>query len=1092
MPALASNGGGNRNKKSSSSSKNSKSSGGNKKSNNKKSGNKKGNKKSNKNKKDKVQEEFENWLSSLFDWVEVRLDRIQRRIDLASTKAENAVGNVATAISNIDAKNQYLNDAMSEIAKSASDISQFNISVDKNSGTITGNAVEGSLLGDSILGALRYQQQANSVMDRAVNKGLLDQALANDIKGKVATGVIDIDEYPEKIRKVIDAYKEWYDKGADLVQQAEELKQQYKDLQQQKLDNITKHFEAWIGLADAIKASSEATVKYYTTIGQAINTKDASEMNKQLGRQQEISSQYLDEYRRYYLEMQNAVHVFGENSIEYKNAQIQLEEINKSLIESRTAEEDLRHGIAELPFTLRAQIIYRIEKTVDKFSSLIQLTEKRGTVRTGASSAYSTNLNSGEFRNLYRDQMRFNNDLIPKYYEDFVARQNQINAEIKSGKLSVDSERYQELYEKLTKDQSAMISLLSTQEDLKESLRTLNWKPYEKWKTSMDKTTNELQHLQSFIREEEMYTKSGEITSRGWANVAIIAEDMNIAESRITEAKEALKKLGEEFNFGTISAEKYEEETTNVYEEIQKQAERLFDAQQKISEMQIEAWTRENDVLQKLIDKRNEALSAKKEYYDYDKQLREKNKDIAQINAQINALAGATDQASQAKRARLQSELKDKQQDLSDTRYDHQVDIQQQGYQKLSEDMKQALDEAVRLIQGDAATLQKTTSRMLAQLQENNINEKDIINGIVADRRTAISQETQNAINNTIGANISYLAYGLGNIASAIGSHSDKSLLQFNAVIETAINSKGENISSKISQIFSQISSINFDQKFKDLEATISKTQKTAASNPAPAAPKPAPAPAPAPAASKPASSAHETEFLAEKMRREELAEKERRRKAAIDDLAARGTRLSAVIKREGKVGRYDFPLYKELDNINSEIKRLGGTVKRDSRGLFASVSYAKGTKKVNKNELAWTNENMDKVGSEMIVRPSDGAILTPLKANDAVIPANLVQNLFKWGAINPDSFAVNPFMGKWGETSGGTKSEMFSNNTSNQSINLSFDSLFHIDGNVDANVVDRLEDLGKSLTKNKEFQQNVINFVTRNYVKESRKQGFR
>jgi len=43
------------------------------------------------------------------------------------------------------------------------------------------------------------------------------------------------------------------------------------------------------------------------------------------------------------------------------------------------------------------------------------------------------------------------------------------------------------------------------------------------------------------------------------------------------------------------------------------------------------------------------------------------------------------------------------------------------------------------------------------------------------------------------------LAYGLGNIASAIGYNSDKSLLQFNAAIETAINSKGENISSKIS-----------------------------------------------------------------------------------------------------------------------------------------------------------------------------------------------------------------------------------------------------------------------------------------------------
>lgn len=1085
MPALASNGGGNRKKKSSSSSKNSKSSGGGN-GGNKKSGNKKGNKKSNKNKKDKVQEEFENWLSSLFDWVEVRLDRIQRRIDLASTKAENAVGNVATAISNIDAKNQYLNDAMSEIAKSASDISQFNISVDKNSGTITGNAVEGSLLGDSILGALRYQQQANSVMDRAVNKGLLDQALANDIKGKVATGVIDINEYPEKVRKVIDAYKEWYDKGADLVQQAEELKQQYKELQQQKLDNITDHFEAWVGLADAIKASSEATVKYYTTIGQAINTKDASEMHKQLGRQQEISSQYLDEYGKYYQEMQNAVHVFGENSIEYKNAQIQLEEINKSLIESRTAEEDLRHAIAELPFTLRAQIISRIEKTVDKLSSLVQLTEKRGTVRTGASSAYSTNLNSEEFRNLYRDQMRFNNDLIQKYYEDFVARQNQINDEIRSGKLSVDSERYQELYEKLTKDQSAMISLLSTQEDLKESLRTLNWKPYEKWKTSLDKITDEFQHLQSFIREEEMYTKTGEITARGWANVAIIAEDMNIAESRITEARKALKKLGEEFNFGTISAEKYEEETTNVYEEIQKQAERLFDAQQKISEMQIEAWTRENDVLQKLIDKRNEALSAKKEYYDYDKQLREKNKDIAQINAQINALAGATDQASQAKRARLQSELKDKQQDLSDTRYNHQVDIQQQGYQKLSEDMKQALDEAVRLIQGDAATLQKTTSRMLAQLQENNIDERSIINGIIADRRTAISQETQNAINNTIGTNIAFLAYDVQSISSAIGFYSGKSLLQFNAAIETAVNSKGDFIGNKIGQIFSQISSINFDQKFKNLEtaiqnaakATASSTKKTTTTTSSSSTAK---LPEPTSWANASPSSGSSMAAIQQQMQNRE----------ALINLSAHALRIAAVIRSQG-FSDYTAGLLNELNLVLNDIQRRGGTIIRDSRGLPTSISYAKGTKKVNKDELAWTNENMDKVGSEMIVRPSDGAILTPLKANDAVIPANLVQNLFKWGAINPDSFAVNPFMGKWGETSGGTKSEMFSNNTSNQSINLSFDSLFHIDGNVDSNVVDRLEDIGKSLTKNKEFQQNVINFVTRNYVKESRKQGFR
>ena len=83
--------------------------------------------------------------------------------------------------------------------------------------------------------------------------------------------------------------------------------------------------------------------------------------------------------------------------------------------------------------------------------------------------------------------------------------------------------------------------------------------------------------------------------------------------------------------------------------------------------------------------------------------------------------------------------------------------------------------------------------------------------------------------------------------------------------------------------------------------------------------------------------------------------------------------------------------------------------------------------------------------------------------------------------------------MGKWGDVASGSSSaDVFSNNTTTQNVEVHLDSLIRVDGNVDANVMDRLEDLAKSLTKNKDFQQNVINFVTKNYVKESRKQGFR
>ena len=65
-------------------------------------------------------------------------------------------------------------------------------------------------------------------------------------------------------------------------------------------------------------------------------------------------------------------------------------------------------------------------------------------------------------------------------------------------------------------------------------------------------------------------------------------------------------------------------------------------------------------------------------------------------------------------------------------------------------------------------------------------------------------------------------------------------------------------------------------------------------------------------------------------------------------------------------------------------------------RGLATGTRYATGG-------LEW----MDELGPELIIRKSDNAILTRLKAGDSVIPANLTDNLWKWGALNPDTLGV-------------------------------------------------------------------------------------
>ena len=377
----------------------------------------------------KKKSEFEKWLEKLFDWIEVRLDRIQRRIDISTTKAENAIGKLdskgQSLIGTISKnKNANINAAMRQIASNASEVSENNTYIKQKNGKVT--SVKGgsanTLLGASVAGALRYQQQADQVAKVALNKNIFksknrkskasQQKYMNNLISLIHSGAIDIKEYSGDVKKFIEAYKGWYDKSQDLVKSTEELRQQYKELQQTKLDNIVDEFETLVGLSEAVKASSEATVEYYKTAGRAVGAKDEEELEKQRDRQGEITKILTSQISAFKGELVNAEKVFGKNSNEYREAQTKLEEMNKSLIESQTAELELQKSIRELSFTIRGHFITRVKAFVDKLGTIASLAEKRGTT-----SVYGVPTRQTE--DPYMEQTRYNNELILKYYESF-------------------------------------------------------------------------------------------------------------------------------------------------------------------------------------------------------------------------------------------------------------------------------------------------------------------------------------------------------------------------------------------------------------------------------------------------------------------------------------------------------------------------------------------------------------------------------------------------------------------------------------------------------------------------------------------------
>lgn len=130
-------------------------------------------------------DKLSDYASQFFDWIEVRLDRLQKKIDSNISKAESK-----------------LNDKRYSSATS-------------NYMSAVGNTY--TKLYTEQKGRDKYLSTANSYLNKAVSLGAINKKLAKEIKSRVADGSINISRYSSDIQTVISTYKDWIDKAKDCT-----------------------------------------------------------------------------------------------------------------------------------------------------------------------------------------------------------------------------------------------------------------------------------------------------------------------------------------------------------------------------------------------------------------------------------------------------------------------------------------------------------------------------------------------------------------------------------------------------------------------------------------------------------------------------------------------------------------------------------------------------------------------------------------------------------------------------------------------------------------------------------------------------------
>lgn len=617
---------------------------------------------------DEVSEALQNAIKKLkdnaMDWIEVAMDRLDRTTSKYKDYAESDYSHYTKA-------QKYYNKAIA--------------STDKE--------IEAAKKG-----AARYKAQAEKVaVDSEVSKYLTPA-----LKKKVQDGTIDVESLSANQKAAVEAYKEYYDKYLEATQTYREKKVQKLDLAKAKVDNVYDSYDVIVGKREAAENYWNAKAENRVAHGknQKVGSIYYNDLKKQVTYAKSQKNLMSSEEKKVRKRMAEYLKVNNHNVKDkaYQEMRKQLIEFQTSEIEMDTHIQELNQTIQDTRENIKQWSVDRWERAGAKQDAIINyklVTDK--TDRQIQETDYTERIKTANRKILALDNLRKEK---AEYYDAHFS--------------SMNNEEAQKYLDELAQIDEQIMSLASDVEEFKNKIMELRWKPFDDLQNDLSNLITEYQNAQKLLGDSDsFYNDDGSFTTNGLTNILLTQESIDTTKDKIANYRVALDKLDEQYKNGCYSADEYKAKQQDLLKSLQQESATLADLKQNLLDMYTTQVTKENDLLQENIDKRKEALDAKEKYYDYDKTLKKKTKDINTLKAQIAALEGTSNAASKARLEKLRAELADAEDDMADTMHQHEVDMKNTGYENFSNEANKALDNTLDAVKKNAAFQEAIIGNML-------------------------------------------------------------------------------------------------------------------------------------------------------------------------------------------------------------------------------------------------------------------------------------------------------------------------------------------------------------------------------------------
>lgn len=659
-----------------------------------KSGSGSGKKKTKSKSKKSALENYLNKIGKAFDFIEIKIENLTAATDLWTAKAEN-VHSLTSAVSDYDNALKSVGSSITANTQGYKKYKKFYESFEKQ-------AVKKA----------PKTKNASKAKNQKVLKSYFKKVRKDTINSMNIKTISN-----DKIRSAVEEYKNWYDKAKQCKQQVEELKKQQQELVQTKLEKVVSYYDAMASKTSAILENYQKINDLNIAQGSDTFDNKTANLNNQIRQyqnQRNIQQQELNKYQAEYDKAKKK----GILTDEQKNTyEAQIQTFRNNIADTDTAIANARKEIDQIKFDRLTRLADEAEHAATALEHTASMAEAHGDYATKQSKT---------------DQIAKNNDRAAVNAEIMKTDQELMN------KVAKDSERYKELYDDWYSRREENYSLEEKNEQLRQEAVMIpldeSSRKIDKRNTRIDENNDLMNMLnQDYLNDPD----TGKLTTDGKAKIALLSDNVRQGQQNMADLMEQQKAVYKLHDEGQIGDSTFESKLAEINKQLREAATNTNDYKNQIIELGKTTMQAEVDALVKVIDKRKEALNRKKEYYDYDKNIKSQTKDLQALEAQRAALEGVEGEAAKAQRAKLDAQIADAQEQMDDTKKEHQYSMESQGYDDLTEKLQESLDKQLKSLSGSLDEQSKLISKFLKQVGDSysdvfkKINDTAINSGLI-------------------------------------------------------------------------------------------------------------------------------------------------------------------------------------------------------------------------------------------------------------------------------------------------------------------------------------------------------------------------